>query len=110
MATDPYAMLRTRNYLVLLVLAAIVGVPIAAAAFGFLTLVDEMQTWVFTELPGDLGFASEPRWWPIVPLVVAGLVVGAIIRYLPGQGGHSPADGFKAGAAPTPIELPGILL
>lgn len=110
MVTDPYAMLRTRSYLVLLVLAAIIGVPIAAAAFGFLTFIGDMQTWVFTDLPEDLGFSSAPTWWPIVPLVVAGLVVGAVIRYLPGGGGHSPADGFKAGGAPAPVELPGILI
>ena len=29
---------------------------------------------------------------------------------MPGKGGHSPADGFKAGAPPKPAELPGILL
>ena len=42
-------------------------------------------------------------------LLVSGLLVGLTIRYLPGKGGHSPADGFKARGAPTPIELPGII-
>jgi len=37
-------------------------------------------------------------------------VVGAAIRYLPGRGGHSPADGFKAGGVTQPNELPGIFL
>ena len=33
------------------------------------------------------------------------------IRYLPGTGGHSPADGFNAKAGPpTPIQLPGVIL
>jgi H+/Cl- antiporter ClcA len=36
-------------------------------------------------------------------------LVALTIRYLPGRGGHSPADGFKAGGSPAPIELPGIL-
>ena len=41
---------------------------------------------------------------------MAGILVGLTIRYLPGKGGHSPADGFKMGAGPpTAIELPGIL-
>ena len=102
-------MLRSRSYVMLLVFAAVLGVPIAAAALAFLQLVSHMQTWVFTDLPSGLGFDTVPTWWPIVPLVVAGFLVGAIIRYLPGRGGHSPADGFHAGAPPAPIELPGVL-
>ena len=32
------------------------------------------------------------------------------IRYLPGTGGHSPADGFKSSGPVPPIELPGIII
>jgi H+/Cl- antiporter ClcA len=111
MPPDPLALLRSRSYLVLLVFAAIIGAPISVAAYFFLALVSKLQGWVFTDLPKGLGFHSEPLWWPIPPLVLAGVLVGLTIRYLPGKGGHSPADGFKAGAgAPSPIELPGILL
>ena len=39
-----------------------------------------------------------------------GPIVAAAIRYLPGSGGHSPADGFKAGGVVMPIELPGIAI
>jgi H+/Cl- antiporter ClcA len=109
-ADDPYAMLRTRRYVVLLVLAAILGVPIAAGAYYFLWLVTHVEEWVFSDLPDGLGFDGEPTWWPVLPLFVAGLVVGATIRYLPGRGGRSPADQFKAGESPAPRELPGIFL
>ncbi len=95
----------------LLVLAAIIGAPISAAAWGFLWLVDELQEWLFTDLPDDLGFDNVPMWWPLPLLALAGLLVGLTILHLPGRGGHSPADGFQPGAgAPTPIELPGIFL
>ncbi len=108
---DPLALLRSRSYLALLVLAAIIGVPVSAAAYFFLALVSKLQGWIFTNLPHGLGFHGEPLWWPIPPLMLAGILVSLTIRYLPGQGGHSPADGFQAGAgAPTPIELPGIVL
>jgi H+/Cl- antiporter ClcA len=108
---DPQALLRSRAYVALLVLAAIVGVPISAAAWGFLALVSKLQGWIFTSLPKALGFHGEPLWWPIPPLVLAGLLVALTIRYLPGTGGHSPADGFKAGGGPPgPVELPGIIL
>src|SRR6202034_40831 len=108
---DPLALLRSRSYLALLALAAIIGVPISAVAYFFLALVSKMQGWIFTDLPSGLGFHGEPLWWPIPPLVLSGVLVALTIRYLPGNGGHSPADGFKMGAGPpSPIELPGIVL
>ncbi len=108
---DPLALLRSRSYVALLVLAAIIGVPISAAAYFFLALVSKLQVWIFADLPKDVGFHSEPLWWPIPPLVLAGVLVSLTIRYLPGKGGHSPADGFKMGEGPpAPVELPGIVL
>jgi len=107
---DPIGILRSRGYLGLLALAAIVGVPISAAAYGFLALVDWLQTLIYDHLPGALGLHGAPIWWPLPLLGAAGLVVGATIRYLPGRGGHSPADGLKTGGTPTPTELPGVAL
>jgi H+/Cl- antiporter ClcA len=107
---DPLALLRTRRYLALLVLAAILGVPIAAVAYGFLKLVAVLEQAVYTQLPSGLGFHGEPLWWPLLPLALAGLLVGLTIRYLPGRGGHSPADGFKPRAAITAAEIPGVFL
>jgi len=106
---DPDALLRSRGYVGLLVLAALMGVPVSAVAFGFLRLVGALQEAIFSDLPGTLGFHGTPVWWPLPLLALAGALVGPTIRYLPGRGGHSPADGFKAGGAPPlPIELPGI--
>jgi H+/Cl- antiporter ClcA len=93
----------------LLVLAAVLGVPISAAAYGFLLLVSHLQQWVYDDLPAGLGFGSMPAWWPVPVLAVAGLLTGLAIRFLPGTGGHSPAGGFKPGM-PKPVELPGIVL
>ena len=95
----------------LLVLAAIIGAPISAVAYFFLALVAKLQGWIFTSLPSGLGFHSEPVWWPILPLVLAGVLVALAILYLPGKGGHSPADGFKVGGGPpSPADLPGVFL
>src|SRR5260370_21236974 len=104
---DPFALLRTRKYVVLLVVAAILGVPISVAAYFFLWLITHIQDWVYTSLPNALGFHGEPIWWPVLPLFLAGVLVGLIIRYLPGRGGHSPAGGFKAvGGPPSHIHGP----
>src|SRR6202043_595430 len=73
MPSDPLALLRSRSYVALLVLAAIIGVPISAVAYFFLALVSKMQGWIFTDLPKGLGFHSEPLWWPLLPLAGAGV-------------------------------------
>src|SRR5215471_17458822 len=89
---DPFAIVRTKQYVALLILAAVLGVVISFLVYWLLKLFADIQAWVFTDLPKGLGFDGEPPWWPLLPLAVAGAVVGATIRYLPGRGGHSPAD------------------
>jgi hypothetical protein len=63
-AADVVALLRSRDYLVLLVLAVILGIPIAAAAYWFLYLVSDLQKWLFQPdyLLKALGFHGEPIW------------------------------------------------
>jgi H+/Cl- antiporter ClcA len=107
---DPLVLLRSRSYVQLLVLAAIIGVPVSAAAYGFLKLVALVQDAVFTDLPDALGFDAAPVWWPLPVLAVGGFLTGCAIRYLPGGGGHSPADGFKASGAWPAEAVPGVLL
>ncbi len=107
---DPVELLRSNSYLGLLVLGAIIGVPIATVAYFFLKLVAEAQQYIFTTLPNDLGFDGAPAWWPAPFLALSGLLVALAIKYLPGTGGHSPADGFKPSGAVPPTELPGIVL
>jgi chloride channel protein, CIC family len=107
---DPQALLRSRSYVRLLVLAALIGVPVSAAAYAFLKLVAWLQEQLFTELPEALGFDSPPAWWPVPLLALSGLLVALAIIRLPGTGGHSPADGFKPAGPLAPAELPGVLL
>jgi H+/Cl- antiporter ClcA len=102
-------MLRSPKYAGLLALAALVGVPISAAAYYFLQVVGLLQHWVYTVLPRALGLGA-PLWWPVPVLAVAGLLVAAAIRRLPGNGGHSPIEGFATGGVPDPADLPGVVL
>src|SRR5438445_6683271 len=107
---DATALLRSGSYLVLLLLGALIGIPVATASYFFLKLVDVAQRFVFSTLPRDLGFSAEPSWWPVVPLAVSGLVVASSIRYLPGTSGHKPTAGFKTGGTIAPVDLYGIVL
>jgi H+/Cl- antiporter ClcA len=95
---------------VLLVFGALLGVPVAAVAYFFLKAIEESQHYLYTSLPGDLGFHGEPTWWPLPVLALGGLVVALAIRYLPGTGGEKPAEGFKASGPISPTWLPGIVV
>ena len=108
-APDPTAIMRSREFRSLLVLAAVVGVVASGVAWGFLQLVFHMQGWVFDDLPEAFGYGSAPLWWSLPVLAIAGVIVAFAIARLPGQGGHIPADGLNP--SPTePIELPGVIV
>ncbi len=104
------ALLRTRSYVTLLVLAAAIGVPVSAVAYFYLKFVSVAQNFVFVTLPKHLGSNAVPTWWPIVPLVLSGLIVGLTLRYFHGTGGHKPAEGFKTTGGTEPRDLPGVFV
>ena len=106
---NPTDMLRSRGYLVLLVFGAIVGVPVAVVAYFFLKLVALGQKYFFTTFPGELGFHGAPPWWPVPLVAVGGLLVALTLHYLPGTGGHNPAEGFKPGGTAAARDLPAII-
>jgi H+/Cl- antiporter ClcA len=106
---DPEAILRSKQFLPVLALAAIVGIVASVVAWGFLEVVVHMQDWVFTDIPDGLGFDSPPIWWPLPVLAIAGVITAFAIVRLPGTGGHIPAEGLNP--SPTqPIEVPGVIL
>ncbi|MBV1850888.1 chloride channel protein [Catellatospora tritici] len=107
-APSPEDLVRRPDYLRLIALAGVLGVPVSLAAFGFLAAIHQLEHWAWETLPHALT-GGNPWWWPVPLLLVAGLAVGAVVRFLPGHGGHVPADGMGAGVCP-PVELPGVLL
>jgi H+/Cl- antiporter ClcA len=108
---DPVAVIRSKRYLSALLLAGILGIPISAVAYGFLALVATIQRYLFNDLPTQVTGGPAPAWWPLPWLVLCGLLTALTIRYLPGNAGHSPAFGFKAGGGPpTGPELIGVIL
>lgn len=106
---DPAAILRSRRFIGLLLIAGVVGLVVSLAAWGFLELIHQIQVGVFQGLPSDLGYDSTPLWWSLPVLAIAGVVTAFAIVRLPGNGGHVPANGLKA--TPTrPVDLPGVML
>jgi H+/Cl- antiporter ClcA len=95
---------------VLLVACAFLGVVVAVACWGFLELVHAIQQGVYVHLWSGLGFTSEPWWWPLPPLAVAGAAIAIAVVKLPGHGGHEPSEGLRPGSPTAPMDLPGVLL
>lgn len=110
-AEEVTELIRSRAFVGLLVLAAIVGLLVSFAAWGFLEGTYQLQQLLFKELPDGLGISGElPLWYLAVVLGVAGLITAFAIARLPGNGGHVPAHGLAAGGPTPAAELPGILL
>ena len=106
----PLDLVKSKQYVVLLLFGALVGIPVAAVAYYYLKLVTQGQMYFFATLPGELGFHGAPVWWPLPMLALCGLIVGVTLRYLPGTGGHNPADGFAMGGDFTAKDLPSVLV
>jgi len=106
---DPAELLRSRNYLGLVGLGAVIGVPVATVAYFFLQAVTKVQSEIFTDLPKTVGYHAEPLWWPLPWLVLSGVLVALAIHFLPGTGGHEPSEGLAAGGPVPPINLFGIV-
>ena len=107
---DPDSLLRSKDYRVLLVLAAVIGVVVSLASWGYLELIHYLQEWLYKDLPSGLGLSPVPTWWPLPVLAVASVPIAFALARMPGSGGHKPAEGLKAGPPTQPNELPGVLL
>jgi H+/Cl- antiporter ClcA len=102
-------LLRGPDYQKALVFSALIGVPVALVAFWFLVALHELEHLLWAELPSDLGWDTPPWWWPLPLLTLGGILVGLVVRHLPGAGGHVPAAGLHASGM-TPAALPGVVL
>src|SRR5690349_3746263 len=100
------ALIASRQFIGLLVLAAVAGLLVSLAAWCFLEGTFQLQHALFTRLPRDLGYdGAPPLWYLLAVLGTAGLIVAFAIVRLPGGGGHVPVHGLSAGGPGTPADL-----
>jgi H+/Cl- antiporter ClcA len=91
-----------------LIIAAVLGVPVALAAVGFTSVLHGAESLLWHELPDAAGW-DEPPWWYVMAIpTLAGAVVAVALR-LPGGAGHPPLEGLGL-QPPQPLHLVGILL
>lgn len=106
---DLVGIITSRGYHALLLVAALLGLPVAVCAFFFLAALTWLENYLWETVPRQLGWEDPQLWYTVLVLVVAGLVVGLVIVYLPGRGGHLPVKGF-GGDSTVPVQLPGVIL
>ncbi|HEX9259619.1 MAG TPA: chloride channel protein [Acidimicrobiales bacterium] len=89
--------------------AVVVGVSCGIALFAFEGAVHRVERVVYEWLPERLEVDDITGWYSIVVLTVAGLLVGLVLRFAPGHGGHDPATEGLFGE-PLPLgSVPGLV-
>jgi H+/Cl- antiporter ClcA len=94
-------------YLRTLLLAALIGLVVAAAATLFQTAIRDLTDLVWEEVPDWLGWDEPAAWYVVLVPALAGVLVAAAMR-LPGHGGHAPLQGLGVDPVP-PANLISIL-
>ena len=102
--------MRSKQYVVRLVLTAFVGIVVSVAAWCFLSSSTRSSRSSSPTSRTPSAIRRSPGVVAASDLAIAGLIVALTIVRLPGEGGHIPARGLAAGGAPRPADLPGILL
>ena len=106
------ATIRSKRYVVLLIVVAVIGVVVSLAAWAFLEGIYQIQQELYVHLPHAVGYAhGPPKWWPLAILPIGAFITAFAIARLPGNGGHVPAQGLAVGGPPAaPNVLPGVVL
>ena len=106
----PAVHLRSRQYLVLVGAAAVLGIAAALFTLGFLWVQHGLQDLLWERLPNELGVDPHP-WYALAVTTLGGLAVGLVLRFVPGHGGPGPAEGHGVGESDGSLRaLPGILV
>ena len=80
-----------RTYLRALVIAGLLGLPVAVAAVAFTSAIHGLESLVWHEIPDVLDW-SEPPWWFVMLVPTLAAIPVALSFKLPGGGGHGPPE------------------
>jgi chloride channel protein, CIC family len=96
------------EYLRILVIAALLGVPAALGAAIFMSLTHGLTTLMWTTIPDTAGWKAPPGWYVVAVPALAGLLVAVAVR-MPGHGGEPAVKGIALEPL-SPVQLTSALL
>jgi hypothetical protein len=109
MNPDPLVLLRSRGYVRLLVLAALLGVPVVGRGVRLPRAVSWLEDQLFDELPTPSASRRRRRRVAAPLLVISGILSALAITRLPGRAAIRLGGLQDLGRAPA-VELPGRVL
>ncbi|MFD4940988.1 ion channel protein [Streptomyces sp. NPDC058409] len=108
--TVPAETTPVRRLLPVIVPALAVGIVSALVLLGISLLAEKLQDVLWGTLPDTLSIGRYSTLWMIVMLTASGLVVGLLIRAVPGHAGPDPATTGLVDPPLAPGVVPGLLL
>ncbi|MFF9509263.1 ion channel protein [Streptomyces sp. NPDC014724] len=90
--------------------ALAVGVASALVLLGISLLAEKLQDVLWGTVPDALSIGRYSSLWMIVMLTACGLVVGLLVRVVPGHAGPDPATTGLVDPPLAPVVVPGLLL
>ncbi|MFE7353726.1 ion channel protein [Streptomyces sp. NPDC057543] len=99
-----------QRLLPVIVPALAVGVASALILLGVSLLAEKLQDVLWETLPDALSIGRYSSLWMIVMLTASGLVIGLLIRVVPGHAGPDPATAGLVDPPLAPGVVPGLLL
>ncbi|MGC5246029.1 ion channel protein [Gordonia sp. DT219] len=88
----------------------VVGTLCALCLWGISALAGLIEHLVWDDLASALGVSSADRWWIVAVLTVTGLLVGLVVRYVPGHAGDDPATVELVSTPLAPRVVPGLAI
>lgn len=90
--------------------AIFIGVASALSLLLFEGAAHRIEHLLWHRLPDAFDVGHGAGWWTFTVMTVGGLIVGIVLRLVPGHGGHDPATESLFGEPISLLAVPGLLL
>jgi H+/Cl- antiporter ClcA len=71
--------------------AAVVGAVCSLLLIGLSAIAEGLEHLVWDDLSAELGASPDSPWWIFTVLTVTGVLIGLVVKYVPGHAGPDPA-------------------
>lgn len=111
--TNPVQQIERLNYRTLLtqsLAATVIGLACGLALLLFEGAAHRIEHLLWHRLPDSLDVGHGAGWWTFFVMTLGGLLVGLVLQFAPGHGGHDPATESLFGEPISISAVPGLLI